>query len=405
MFNGALSTGAVVPLLFGLIIVTAYAFRLPISKYSALSSGIIGSAFLTLTFISLIYDIHRITSADLLELVKPIFAALLFLTFNSMFKNKQEIETFYSTPYSKIFIVVAFIGLLEAFTDTQHLTYSLYTDERDILDGKAASPFGVTYFYAAFMLIAFLFFFFKALASQQTILNSALAALSLAALVLAQSRTVIISTCVTLGIIIFIYPAYKGMPSRLLTAISGIILLFFGAVFIFLFFDLIQDKFSYIFDGLNQLLIKEIRPAIGEGSLNMRIFQIYWVIQNSELFIFGSGIGKGYAPQLESFYALYAYRYGLIGIFFYAIIYFTYVIATFTASKKALKEGHINSFSFFLAIHFFLLSLPVTSFSSVISDQYSFMLIYYGGLGVALNYIYNRSTRKNLRISQGPVSR
>lgn len=369
-----------------LILVLSQLNRLATSERVYHSSLGFFLGFLGLTVASLVIDYERVIFADFVELTKPFLAFLLFIGFYATLHSVKDCRKVVK-GYSVIFVIVALIGIFEALFGLHHITHILYTRPRGILMGKAVSPFGITYMYATFMLLASAFFFSRFLAvNRKAFRYLLLFSLCSLALVLTQSRTVFLAFITMALFFIVVYPFYK-MPGRkrILLVFTPVITLL--VLIVVAYFDVISSNFSYLYVGLEHLFRQGVDPE-GDGSANIRISQIVWAYENREMYgIIGSGIGKGYYRLLESFYALYIYRYGLVGILMYVVIASIFLVRSFQAAKIAFRKQDTLLFSFFIALHIFVLLLPITSLASVITDQFIFLILYYGSLGLTLRYV------------------
>lgn len=356
-------------------------------KRVVITASILAASFLVLTTISLTLDHQQVVFSDYIELAKPVMAFLVFLSFFVAVNTVNGLKLIVKA-YAVLFIIVALIGLLEAYFGLHRITHILYTRPRPVLMGKAVSPFGITYFYATFMLFAAAYYFARFVAEKR-ISGKAIFLFILCsiALIATQSRTLFLSYIAMIGYFITIYHFYPFPGSkRIFVAIAPFLAML---VFVIIaYYETVYSYFSYLFSGITFLIRRGIDPEGGESS-NLRIAQIIWAFENAKGYgIVGSGIGKGYQRLLESFYALYIYRYGFVGIALYIVIATTFLLKSYRAAKMALFRNERKLFAFFMALHVFIIVLPITSLSSVITDQFIFMMLYYGSFGLTLKYLY-----------------
>ncbi len=353
-----------------------------------LLSGLVFFLFLALTLLAIILDIDRVIFSDFVELLKPIAAFLAFLSGYSMLKSKEQVARYVASPMACIFIVAAIMGIGEATLGFDSLTNILYTKPRAVLEGKATAPFGVTYFYATFMLLGCAFFLFRWLSGGKA--GLVLFFLSSFALLLSQSRTVFIGYVFFIFFISTVYFfAYKGFPGK--KRIIALVLFFFisSLITILFYFDQLVGNFSYLYSGLKYVIERGVDPDLEKGSANIRAFQLLWALENNVTYGFlGSGIGKGYSPSLESFYSLYIYRYGFFGIFLYVMVGVVFFVVSFRISRQVASERDSDAFSFFMMMHVFVMVLPIVSLSSVITDQFAFIYFYYGFMGISFKFYF-----------------
>lgn len=391
LYFGTLITLAVLVFFSSLIVIAKN--RLPANVLS--SAMIVFISFMGLTVASLVLDAERAVFSDIIEITKPIAALLSFLAMYQAFNNTNEIRSYYVKPLMFVFLAVAFLGLLEAYGGLSTITHILYTRPRPILEGKAVSPFGITYFYATFMLIGASFFMFLFLKSSK--LASIGFCLCVTAILSSQSRTVFLALLTFLILLFTFYVFYPRMPGKNKLSFMALAVALLIFIIIVYYWEAIIGSFGYLASGLSALMTSGVNPDAASGSANIRASQVVWSMENVRLLgILGTGIGKGYSPLLESFYALYIYRYGYLGIALYVMIAFWGLILSYRCARMANENNEAFLFAFFMAFHFFILTLPVTSLSSVITDQYIFMLFYYGGLGLMVRYQSLQKVKRNL---------
>lgn len=186
----------------------------------------------------------------------------------------------------------------------------------------------------------------------------------------------------------FIPYFYKTLNSTIKTIL---IVLFFisliSCVFI-MFYDFLSAILPYAFEGIKNMIQGT------NNSVNTRVEQLDWAISNNNLILFGNGIGKG-AIMLESFYSLYYYRYGLVGI----IIYMGLLIVTsYKSFKIGQIESHLNNDNislFYYGLSIFYIVAPIGLLSSCHQDTPKISLIFYGFMGLIFNKI---NSYKNNRL-------
>jgi hypothetical protein len=162
----------------------------------------------------------------------------------------------------------------------------------------------------------------------------------------------------------------------------------------YLVFSWIQTNLPYLVSGVEYYVLNFNNHLHSGGSLTDRYNQIVWAYENNYIILTGNGIGKGYHRLLESFYALYYYRYGILGIISYLFIWgYTYFICL-KGFKIAKRSKMYDIAGFFLGFNIFIASLPFLSLSSVITDQPMLMPIFYGTVGVtfgAYRYVQSKT--------------
>lgn len=77
----------------------------------------------------------------------------------------------------------------------------------------------------------------------------------------------------------------------------------------------LRETLAYAFSGIESM------TSGSNNSVNTRAAQLDWALENNLFIIIGSGIGKE-EMILESFYSLYYYRYGALGIALFLFLSF-----------------------------------------------------------------------------------
>ncbi len=388
--GGRLGDIFLVAIAIGLMVIYLVASRRELKFTHFIYGVVVFLIFSGLIIISIFFELSYVSIRDLFEFHKPIYILLVFFVFASVQWDNSKIQKYIVNNYKSIFVIVIFYSFVEAFTGGigNFISTTIYKSNRAILLGKATGSFGVTYFYAVFMIFSFYFFLFRYL-FERKVLNLVFSLLSVICILASQSRTMIIVLAVSLVYLFFIYWSFEQFPNKKSFYITFFIFLGVIALSIQHILFWVESTYPYLYLGISALIEKGGVSETGGGSANIRYQQLLWVIENQSSFpLLGAGIGKATGPQLESFYALYLYRYGIIGITVYVIILIANYYYSIKCYKKAIADNSYVNASFFLAFSIFCITLPVSSISSVITDQPRFVVLYYGTLGIMLNYLY-----------------
>lgn len=314
----------------------------------------------TLLLISLANDVFFISDtgfSDFLGIVKPIYFFVFFLVgyivLNNHFNTIKTISLFL-----EISIILSFLlAILEVFFIDyfSSILYFLFKrEEKLVILDKATGWFGVTYYFAYFSSLTFYYSLFK-LSKTKKNKDFLLLLFALFTVLLTQSRTVIISMFLGLMIVPFLKVSKKNNFIKFFyIAICSILFLLF-----FYYSETIKENFKYAYVGILRLI--ENGTEIGEeGSLAIRLDQISWSWNTNKYKIIGYGLGRGI--RLESIYAQYIYRYGLL----YLIIYLCLLIYFFIISSKLAIKFKENYFfyAFFSGFSLFYLTSPISLFAS-----------------------------------------
>ncbi|WP_375321593.1 hypothetical protein [Aliivibrio logei] len=351
-----------------------------VNKNVAFTFFLLSLLMLIITSISIFFDLVSgvFISSDLFELPRLTFISLTFFVFFAFDTNDKVI--FRIVRFFKwTFLIFVLYSFFEVFVSLfKSIAFFLYKREgKEIIGNKAVGSFGITYHFAYFLLIPVFWSFFNFL-RERKLINVIVFLICLVALLLTQSRTLFITALIGFFIIPIIPFKYKSsiLKGYFVLLVSVVPILFF--VF-FLYWEAIITAFSYIYSGLSGLIENGVdMSGNGQGSANVRFAQLLWVYNNQFDFpLIGAGIGKG-EVVLESVYALYYYRYGLIGI-----CVFAYLITLSVSTTKYLMNNDFEILApFYFSFMMFYLLSPIALLSSASQDSTRLMLVFYGCLGV-----------------------
>lgn len=151
-----------------------------------------------------------------------------------------------------------------------------------------------------------------------------------------------------------------------------------------------ERKFSYLYSGLkvffNSLNGFDILKILNaQPSTKIRFEQLRFAMENQDSIpLIGVAIGKKVLMP-ESFYALYLYRTGSIGIAIHCLmVYFAAKRSYFSAkyvSKKNQTHFNIKLSCLYYALFIFFISLTFSYFSAAVTDQTRVAFFFYIFLG------------------------
>lgn len=250
-------------------------------------------------------------TSDFFELAKP----LAFILFYSLYRYSkidiQEIEKRSLKVIKSLFIILAIWSIVEiSFSDYfLNISYWLYRrEEVSVLRNKAIGSFAQTYQFAFILLLPLTYLLLDWLKSGG-LKKCILFLLLLTTLLLTQSKSMYVSAGMCIILSLFVPALYRNIKNtiRIILLMAALIISMY--LLYILYEDAIRNILSYALTGFELML------EGNSNSLNTRTEQLIWALQNNQPCIIGGGIGKG-EMMLESFYALYYYRYGLLGLFF-----------------------------------------------------------------------------------------
>ena len=345
--------------------------------------------FIILIYISIFRDIQKVIINDLFEFYRPIYALIIFLTSFLIFWNFRNLR-YLCHSYIIIISILSVYALFESFGGNiaNNISMFLYKGSKKVLEGKSTGSFSSTYTFASFMIFGGLFTGIYYLYSKKK-LYMILSIISFLSVILTQSRSGFIAMIFTFIMIFLLYWKYKNFKNKIIFYLLSTIIISIISVYLIIYYNELKYALPYLVNGLTILLEKGVSDTDG-GSFNIRYQQLIFVYESQKEFpFFGVGIGKEYARLLESYYALYFYRYGLIGILISIFIFITFFILSLRAYNISVKEMEYKSASLFLSMHLWMYSFPIMALSSAIHDQVKIALFFYGGLGVLASFLYN----------------
>lgn len=318
-------------------------------------------------------------TSDFFELAKP----LAFILFYSLYRYSkidiQEIEKRSLKVIKSLFIILAIWSIIEiSFSDYfLNISYWLYRrEEVSVLKNKAIGSFAQTYQFAFILLLPLTYLLLDWLKSGG-LKKCILFLLLLTTLLLTQSKSMYVSAGMCIILSLFVPALYRNIKNtiRIILLMAALIISMY--LLYILYEDAIRNILSYALTGFELML------EGNSNSLNTRTEQLIWALQNNQPCIIGGGIGKG-EMMLESFYALYYYRYGLLGLFLYVLLILITSFKSFRIAKHEEKQN-INTSLFYYSMAIFFLISPMALSSSCHQDTPKIAFIFYSMIGLINN--------------------
>jgi hypothetical protein len=342
--------------------------------------------FISNIVISILCDLFNdyLIISDLYEIIRP-FAFLLFYTFYR--KSNYEVKKLEITMVNSIILVFLLLSIYSVFeflfpSVVRPISLILYKRDYKSINGIVGS-FGVTYHFGYILLLPLIYSLISLL-KHISFKNIFLFIIFFFTLLVIQSRSVYI-TCAAAFIVTFFLPYLHYNSKSSFRIIMILIILIYAIVHIYITYqEQLRTMLHYAIVGL------EAMSRGNNNSVNTRELQVYWAIENNKLIFLGSGISKN-IMMLESFYAQYYYRYGLISIITYTIM----LIVTASASYKIAKYENVNkkiSIFYYSLFVFFIIS-PIGLLSSCHQDSPKISFLFYGLIGLVFNKYHYLKTK------------
>lgn len=351
----------------------------------ALALVVLGSLLyymVAITFASAFLS-EQVIFRDLFELHKPILHASSFLLAFLLLPTAEATERL-----EKILVwcFVAIVALSIVQFIAPPVIAKLYTKPANLRAGRLAVPFGNPYDYGFAVSLFAYYFLFRYLDGQgrKELSRSALA---MAMIVLTQSRTAVITMGFTLAALVpgVVWVRYRDRLARLEIPRAvlryGVLVLAViaaGAVVVVEF----RDEVAYLVGGIRALILR------GEqSSLNVRIGQLQQTVEraNENLLValFGNGVSKAGMEFLESGYAFYLFRFGVLGLVLIFIVPLVIVMGRLL-QVMATRPARVDALA--AAVLVWLGSLFVASIGNNFTEQPKLSFMYYFLLGFALRW-------------------
>ncbi|AUC14169.1 hypothetical protein BTO06_02950 [Tenacibaculum sp. SZ-18] len=344
---------------------------------------------LLLSLINESFFIAEVQVKDFIGTIKPFYSYLFFLVgYVSIMDDEKKINSL--CRFFEILIVFSFLlAIVETFFLDQFrgLIYFLYKrKERLILIDKATGWFGVTYYFSYFMSLLCFYSFFM-LTKRKSIFYFLLFCFSLITIFLTQSRTLILALIAGFLILPFLKQSFKNKSVYIFYALALLLVVYLGLRYS----DLLQERLGYAYIGITRLFEQGVELQGGDsGSVNVRINQFWWAWEENKYKLIGYGLGRSTEVALESIYAYYMYRFGIIYLIAYILLFFYFFKM---ASKMAVKyKDHVTYYSFFSACSIFYLISPIALIASPSHEMPKIAFMFY--ICSAIVYKFYIKTKK-----------
>ncbi len=333
---------------------------------------------------------------DLYELHKPIlYLLIILLIYNVLINstNKIKLEKYLLT----IFIIISIISFFQITHFKQIVLW--YTALNIYESNRLAIPFGNPYDHAFVMLFFCIYFFFKYISGNYKYIF--LFILSFYLFLESGSRSVSLSFILSFSLlvpIIFLFSKYDF--KKKVFYIFQIIVLTIVAIY-FYDFSNFYNAYNYVSDQFYQFLTQGDIGQSAEWRVQQFLFVWERAISNPILLIFGNGPGKGlsfeiigqdstyYLEHLESAPTYLLYRYGIIGVIIFTLIFYNLFKITFNNHMKLSNDNNLYLFN--MAAMTFFLSIPICFVGGMYIEQPRVSFFFY--MIVAFVLVVNKTKR------------
>lgn len=355
--------------------------------------------YLLFFVIDLLRSLKILIINDFFELIKPFSFSLYFMLGYSELSSIDDIFDFLEF-FMKVLFIISVLGILESRVPAiDRVFLKLYKSNREVLYGKAVFSFISPYCFAALLIfpIFYSFFCFFALSKYKYLFYFFVFVFTM---LLTQSKTVLLGFVITFLIMVLIVLLNKWVLGRRQMIVIAFAIIAVVTITIPIIIKIAQEKFAYLYEGLsvffkalkkmNLLAVMNAQPTT-----RLRYEQLMFAIDYQDTIpLIGVAIGKGILMP-ESFYALYLFRTGLIGITIHVTFVFFAAKKAFYVSKYFVysdidfeKKGKLSSFYFSLFI--FFISLFFSYFSGTVTDTTRIGFCFYLLIGSLYSIKYTK---------------
>ena len=356
--------------------------------------------FLVFSFLvsfSLMAGINNLVLRDIFELHRPLYYSLIVITGMIISHDSELLKKNILSLFMFIIIVETILAVMHPLRIPffQNL-FMFYTKTPNALGYRSTGTFGNPYDFGVVMV------FLIVLASQifldkKKIYYLAILLFSLFAMLLSQSKTAlfIFIFCFLYGVSLSVI-LNRNVKIFLQLVISACVLILTAIFFYEDIYLLWVDNFIYMDRAFD--IERVIRKSFQTGN---RLYDLLWVLeryQNANLlnWFFGLGIGKGIYDDIEFGYAIYLYRYGIVGLFMYiSILISVYIISLKSLIiSRTLKLNHYKNL--FYSFHIWSFGLIIGTLANNFIDQPRITFLYFSLFGLSLGFMISIAKSKPL---------
>ncbi|PTP48082.1 hypothetical protein [Vibrio splendidus] len=323
---------------------------------------------------------------DVFEYSRPLYNILLILSFVITIGNIENCNQYLIKILNIIFIIMVFFAFSQFFKLNGEFL-SLYTKQHNLNTGRSSAPF-INPYDLGFMLCFYLFFYMHRFFFHGKKYLPYLI-ICFPVIFFTQSRTVFIVALFGLFIIpilVYIRSLLRGWNRESVSLIIS-----FGIVFILVvimlypIFIYLREQFPYLINGIYSLVSGE---KVNSLSMRYKQFDLIFYLANENLMIafWGNGPAKDLLEFVESSYAFYLFRFGILGLLLYFI---TPLVIAITLSVKIFLKNSFCSINFAGLV--WLLTIPIASIGNNFTDQIRLSLFYV----FLLSFIIVKSLNEN----------
>lgn len=297
---------------------------------------------------------------DTFEVFRIVLYASLFFLGVLVRWRPGQIVTYVMTPLMVIMALQIPLAIGQYFrVDSVLFVLQWYTSERHLGSTRSVGMFFNPYIFSMFLIFPVVYLTRVSLSKpnlKTRIASATFIVLLLASILLSQSRSVLIvliGTTVYMGMVLSV--TSKTLFKRYVV-VSGVAIAA-STISAVMFLDL-----PYLASGFQSILTGGISNV---STAEMR-FEKYGYLLSLfvERPVIGWGPAKSLSPNIENNYLLYLFRYGVLGLTVFLLLFSSFVLKTFRVYWHSEQRISDHSSPFYFAIHVWLVALLAGSLSN-----------------------------------------
>src|SRR5690625_5215032 len=342
---------------------------------------------------------ENIIPSDFTELLIPLSSIFITIYLYSIFKetSEREILEINKIIYRYIcfiILIILSISILEFIELEINILYILYKPYEKYLGSTRVVTFFLYPYYLTFFLLTALCFILPVMSYTRSLFSFIIFLCTLTAIILAQSQSGFTSALLITFLYFFINnPNYINLFIRsaflILIVIASIYLAPISIKWLASNFDL------YTFRAMNRI----INSPETSGTLNVRLNQIIFAIQESynNYLIVGAGWGRN--AYLESWISYLIHKYGVLYTFLLVLgwaymIYKLFIKYKLYYQERSIISYYLKSFLVFIAV------LPISLSSAFLLFTHKLTLLFYFIIMLSLHIIDKPFIKKKTNLQQ-----
>lgn len=318
---------------------------------------------------------------DVFEFHKPIlYLSIIIFTYYVMVQNQNFLSM--QKYLNIIFILIVIISLFQLM-GSRDVTL-LYTASNIFESKRLTIPFGNPYDYA-FVIIFFCFlYFFKYASGQLRYLIPLL--ISLFLLLETGSRSVFLSLLILTFFFIPLILFFSKFPRKFKYYLIAQLFVFIFFIYFFIDIDRFYQNYIFLFEQFVQLYTSQAIGDSAEARLEQFIYVYKRALTDPMILLFGNGPAKSvidysdsgallYMEHVESSITYLLYRYGIIGIVCFSLIYLSALVVAI--QNSFIVSNNRTTYCLTLAIICWLISIPFSSIGGMYIEQPKVSYLFY----------------------------